>query len=123
MPTSEHDELGLKVQRANLALQEIRGNATIDGIHVVVDAQHRLLAVSTPEGRIIVEAYNAAILDAEPRVEDAVRELREDPTIDAVSTFVRDNPAHMDDQRLHHESDRGIEEPESNRSIWGDSAW
>ncbi|MFG1794884.1 hypothetical protein [Nocardia sp. NPDC049149] len=107
MSHNKHDEFGLKVQRANLALQQIRGSATIDGIHVVVDAENRLLSVSTADGETIVEAYNAAIREAQPRVDDAVRELREDPLVDAVSTFTRHNSAPPEAEPLWDESDRG----------------
>ncbi|MEC3957118.1 hypothetical protein VMT65_29070 [Nocardia sp. CDC153] len=38
-PRNDSDELGLKVQRAQHALEQIRGVGVVQGIRVIVDAE------------------------------------------------------------------------------------
>ncbi|WP_310786286.1 hypothetical protein [Mycobacterium sp. Z3061] len=87
----DFEELGLKVQRAQSALEQVRGVGAADGIRVVVDAENRLLSVTVPDEAAILAAYNAAVDDMRPKVEDAMREVRSDPRVAAMSTFVEAN--------------------------------
>ncbi|AHH20520.1 hypothetical protein NONO_c57420 [Nocardia nova SH22a] len=89
--TGHAEELGLKVQRARQAVEQIRGVGTVDGVRVVVDSDGRLLSVSLREGESILAAYNAALADMKPRIDQALQELRADPSIEAVSTFTDAN--------------------------------
>ncbi|MHA7652256.1 hypothetical protein ACX9NE_14230 [Mycobacterium sp. ML4] len=70
-----------------------------DGIRVVVDAENRLLSVNAPDEDAIVVAYNAAVDDVRPKIEDAMREVRGDPRVEAMSTFVAANSARLQAER------------------------
>lgn len=106
MPNRHNDfeELGVKVQRAQYALEQIRGTGTSDGIQVVVDAENHLLSVSVPDADAIVRAYNAAVADKQPRVDEAMRAVCEDPRVVAASTFTRANAARLEAERIRHAS-------------------
>jgi len=103
--SNDFEELGSKVQRAQRALKQARGVGTANGIRVVVDAENRLLSVTAPDEEAILAAYNAAVDDVRPLIEDAMREVRSDPRVEAMSTFVEANSA-----RLHTERTRSASE-------------
>lgn len=89
-PSSQFDELGLKVQRAQHDLERVRGTGTVGGVTVEVDAQNKL-SVSIAGGDLVIAAYQAALDDKQPKVDAAVRELMADPRAEAISTFVQAN--------------------------------
>ncbi|MEU6563342.1 hypothetical protein [Nocardia nova] len=91
MSPNNFDELGLKVQRAQRAVEQIRGTGTVNGIRVVVDASGQLISVTGPEGNTILAAYQAAIEDMRPQLDEATHELRNDSRFEAVSTFTEAN--------------------------------
>ncbi|MFD7841360.1 hypothetical protein ACFV4K_00270 [Nocardia sp. NPDC059764] len=97
---NDSDELGLKVQRAQYALEQIRGVGVVNGIRVIVDAEDRLLSVTVGEEAAIMAAYRAAVEDKRPKVDEALRELRSDSTFDAVSTYTNANSARMEAERV-----------------------
>ncbi|MGV9675862.1 hypothetical protein ACWDSJ_11340 [Nocardia sp. NPDC003482] len=90
---SDFEELGRKVQRAHQALQQIRGTGVAQGIRVIIDAENRLLSVTVDDEPAILAAYRAALADKQPKVDEALRELRADARFDAVSTFTEANAA------------------------------
>ncbi|GAB2652414.1 hypothetical protein GCM10027169_16920 [Gordonia jinhuaensis] len=90
-PNSQFDELGLKVQRAQYEVDKIRGTATVGGITVEVDAKNRLVAVDHPDAESILAAYEAALRDKQPKVDEAMRDVLSDPHAQAVSTFLETN--------------------------------
>lgn len=85
---SRHDELGLKVQRAQHALDQIRGIGTVDGVTVEVDAESQVVAVSGPDGETVLAAYRLAVLEMQPRVTAAMRELAADPRVESTMAFM-----------------------------------
>ncbi|WP_225730150.1 MULTISPECIES: YbaB/EbfC family nucleoid-associated protein [unclassified Nocardia] len=93
MSHSDFDSLGLKVQRAQRALEQARGVGEVDGIRVVVDANNRLVEVSAPDADALIAAYRAALLDLGPRLDEAMAEVRADSRFSAISTFVEANTA------------------------------
>ncbi|MDP7720714.1 YbaB/EbfC family nucleoid-associated protein [Mycobacterium sp. TY814] len=105
MASNDFEELGRKVQRAQHGLEHARGVGTANGIRVVVDAENRLLSVTAPDEEAILAAYNAAVDDVRPLIEQAMREVRADPRVEAMSTFVEANSA-----RLHAECARSASE-------------
>ncbi|WP_024800131.1 YbaB/EbfC family nucleoid-associated protein [Nocardia sp. BMG51109] len=122
---NDFDELGLKVQRAQQRLEQVRGVGTVNGIRVVVDAENRLLSVTLPEEDSIVAAYNAALADKQPQVDEAVQDLRSDPRFEAISTFadanaVRDEAEQAKRQRTYEEDDDDYYE-QRNRRGWFES--
>ncbi|MFF2556693.1 YbaB/EbfC family nucleoid-associated protein [Nocardia sp. NPDC058058] len=96
----EHDELGVKVQRAQHALSQIRATATVDGITVEVDAQNQILAISGPLGNTILTAYRQALESIHPQVTEAMRELHADPKVESTMAFTAANPATLEAARL-----------------------
>lgn len=90
---SVHDELGAKVRRAQQALEQITVIGVAGGVTVEVDAQGRLVAVSGPRGDAVVAAYRKALVDLEPLVEAAMREVVTDPQVESVSAFATANRA------------------------------
>ncbi|WP_225726562.1 MULTISPECIES: hypothetical protein [unclassified Nocardia] len=88
---ADREELGLKVQRAQHELAQIRGIGVVDGVTVEVDAENRLLAVSVPNCAAVLAAYAAAIQDKEPKVAHAMRDLTTDPRVQSVRIFVDAN--------------------------------
>ncbi|MGW4350742.1 hypothetical protein ACWELJ_01495 [Nocardia sp. NPDC004582] len=108
MKHNDSDALGLKVQRAQHALEQIRGVGVINGIRVVVDAEDRLLSVTVSEESVIMAAYRAAVEDKRPKVDEALRELRADTTFEAVSTYTKANSARWEAERR--ERQRELEE-------------
>ncbi|MFF0490041.1 hypothetical protein ACFYTQ_13575 [Nocardia sp. NPDC004068] len=93
MNPADFEELGRKVQRAHQALQQIRGTGVAQGIRVIIDAENRLLSVTVDDEPAILAAYRAALADKQPKVDEALRELRADARFDAVSTFTEANAA------------------------------
>lgn len=106
----DFEELGLKVQRAQSALEQVRGVGAADGVRVVVDAENRLLSVTVPDEAAILAAYNAAVEDMRPKVEDAMREVRSDPRVEAVSTFVE---ANTERRQAENRPEGGVEEDDA----------
>jgi hypothetical protein len=101
--TNNFEELGLKVQRAQHQLEQIQGVGTVNGIRVVVDAENRLLSVTLPDEDSILTAYNAALADKQPKIDEAMRELRADPRFEAISTFTNANAARAQAERIQNE--------------------
>lgn len=95
---NEFEELGLKVQRAQLTVQQARGVGVANGVEVVVDAENRLLSVTVAHEATIIEAYNAALADLRPKVDEAMREVRADARVTAMSTFIEANSARLEAQ-------------------------
>ncbi|RDI66823.1 hypothetical protein [Nocardia pseudobrasiliensis] len=121
---NEFEELGVKVQRAHYALQQVRGVGVVKGVRVVVDAENRLLSVTVDDEDVILAAYQAAINDKQPKVDDAMRELRADSRFEAVSTFTEANSAREDADRARRQREREEAEDrffeERNRRGWFD---
>lgn len=121
---SDFGDLGAKVQRAHYAIQQIRGVGVVNGIRVIVDAEDRLLSVTVDDEKTILAAYEAAIQDKQPKLEEATRELRADPRFEAISTFAQANSAQEEterarrQQKLEEAEDRFFEE--RNRRGWFD---
>nr|WP_314141087.1 hypothetical protein [uncultured Rhodococcus sp.] len=80
--------MGAKVQRAQLVVREIRGIGRVGGIAVEIDAENRLVALHHPDADIIVAAYQAALLDKQPQVAEAMRNVLSDPDAQAITSFV-----------------------------------
>lgn len=97
---SDYDELGVKVQRAQHALEQIRGIGTVDGVTVEVDAENQVVAVSGPRGETILAAYRLALQNMQPRVADAMRELADDPQVESAMVFTAANAAGREAERL-----------------------
>ncbi|WP_162958469.1 hypothetical protein [Nocardia yunnanensis] len=108
MNHNDSDGLGLKVQRAQHALEQIRGVGVVNGIRVVVDAEDRLLSVTVGEEAAIMAAYRAAVEDKRPKVDEALRELRADTTFEAISTYTNANSARLEAERV--ERQRKVDE-------------
>ncbi|WP_067704572.1 hypothetical protein [Nocardia jejuensis] len=104
------DQLGLKVQRAQHALEQVRGVGIVEGIRVIVDAEGHLLSVTVDEESIIMSAYRAALDDKRPKVDAALRELRADANFEAISTYTTANGARREAERV--ERQRKIDEAE-----------
>ncbi|MEV0463614.1 hypothetical protein AB0I30_13810 [Nocardia tengchongensis] len=109
MKHNDSDSLGLKVQRAQHALEQIRGVGVVNGIRVVVDAEDRLLSVTVGEESIIMAAYRAAVEDKRPKVDEALRELRNDTTYEAISTYTNANSARLEAERVENQRKPGEE--------------
>ncbi|MEG8181927.1 hypothetical protein GZH49_25860 [Nocardia terpenica] len=121
---NDFEELGVKVQRAHYALEEIRGVGVVKGVRVIIDHENRLLSVTVDEEDIILAAYQEALRDKEPKIDEAMRELRADPRVEAASTFVQANAARSEAERARRQ--RKLEEAEDrffeerNRRGWFD---
>ncbi|WP_433661363.1 YbaB/EbfC family nucleoid-associated protein [Nocardia sp. CA-128927] len=89
--SSPHDEVGIKILRAQQALAQIRGSARTGGVSIEVDSKGHLQAISIdaqaiaggPNGlcNLILHAYQQAVQDAEPRAATAMQELMDDPQV------------------------------------------
>lgn len=90
---SKFDELGLKVRRAQVELEAVRGVGTVDGVTVEVDAENQLVSLNVPGAEVILGAYREAVRDKQPKVEQATREVLNDASVGSVSTFVDANRA------------------------------
>ena len=101
MSNSAFDELGAKVQRAQLVVREIRGVGRVGGIAVEVDAENRLVALHHPDADIIVAAYRAALLDKQPQLDEAMRNVLSDPDAQAIASFVDSYAAHTQAEPAH----------------------
>lgn len=95
MSSSAFDELGVKVQRAQSIVREIRGVGRAGGIAVEVDAENRLVALHHPDADVILAAYRAALVDKAPQVDEAMRDLLSDPNAHAITSFVQSTTAVM----------------------------
>ncbi|MEG8181250.1 YbaB/EbfC family nucleoid-associated protein [Nocardia terpenica] len=113
---NDSEELGVKVRRAHYALEKIRGTGVVKGVRVIIDHENRLLSVTVDEEDIVLAAYQEALRDKEPKVDEAMRELRADPRVEAASTFVEANAARSEaerarrQQQLEEAEDRFFEE-------------
>jgi len=120
--SNNFEEIGLKVQRAQHALEQIRGVGTVKGIRVTVDAENKLVALTVDEADVILQAYSAALADKESQVELATAELQADPRFEAISTFADANTARADtvraDQARRYEEDDDAYYEERNRRGW-----
>lgn len=119
---NEFDELGLKVQRAQQRLEQVEGVGVVDGIRVIVDAQNQLLSVTLADEDAVLAAYRAAVADKQPKVDEAMQELRSDARFEAVSTFADGNAAlseahRMERQQRYQDEDDDYYE-ERNRRGW-----
>ncbi|MEC3957117.1 hypothetical protein VMT65_29060 [Nocardia sp. CDC153] len=56
--------------------------------------------MTVDEEATIMAAYRAAIEDKRPKVDEALRELRADPTFEAVSTYTQTNSARLEAERV-----------------------
>ncbi|ORI18340.1 hypothetical protein [Rhodococcus sp. 1168] len=101
MSSNAFDELGAKVQRAQLVVREIRGVGRVGGIAVEVDAENRLVALHHPDADIIVAAYQAALLDKQPQLDEAMRDVLSDPDAQAVTSFVDTYAARIQAEPAH----------------------
>ncbi|OZC53340.1 hypothetical protein CH289_10240 [Rhodococcus sp. RS1C4] len=88
MSSREFDELGAKVQRAQSVVREIRGVGRVGDIAVEVDAENRLVALHHPDSDLILAAYRAALLDKQPQLHKAMRDVLSDPDTEAIASFV-----------------------------------
>lgn len=111
-----HAELGLKVQRAQYELAQIRGVGKVDGVRVEVDAENRLVSLSVPNAERIIAAYDAAVLDMQPQIEEAMRELTEDPQVSSARIFADANAARL-------EAERRGQDTHSTGNGWLESGW
>ncbi|WP_216893619.1 YbaB/EbfC family nucleoid-associated protein [Nocardia alni] len=122
MRRNNYEELGLKVQRVHQGLEQVRGIGTVNGLRVVVDAQGRLLSVTADEEDLILAAYQAALADKQPKVDEVMRELHADPRFEAVSTFTEANAARVEAERAvrhrRHEQDDDDYYEKRNRAGW-----
>ncbi|MGY2063727.1 hypothetical protein ACW9HQ_53265, partial [Nocardia gipuzkoensis] len=117
MRDSDFDSLGVKVQRAEYALERVRGVGEVDGVRVVVDARNQLVELSIPGANAILAAYRAALEDLRPRLDEALRELHADSRFDAISTFVQANSSRPEEERRQYtDDDRST--PHSVESAW-----
>lgn len=95
---SIHDDIGLKVRRAQDALAQIRGTARSGGVEVVVDANMHLTGLHLTEAvlahspdqvaALITNTYRDAAADAEPQVRAATAELVDDPSVTRARTQI-----------------------------------
>ncbi|WP_377449694.1 hypothetical protein [Rhodococcoides fascians] len=95
MSNSAFDELGVKVQRAQSVVREIRGVGRAGGIAVEVDAENRLVALHHPDADFIMAAYKSALLDKQPQVDEAMRDVLSDPDAHAITSFVQSSSSVM----------------------------
>ncbi|MFI6997176.1 YbaB/EbfC family nucleoid-associated protein [Nocardia sp. NPDC050175] len=89
--SSPHDEVGIKILRAQQALAQIRGSARTGGVSIEVDSKGHLQGISIDAQAIaggpsrlsalILHAYQQAVQDAEPRAASAMQELMDDPQV------------------------------------------
>ncbi|PXX68537.1 hypothetical protein DFR70_102219 [Nocardia tenerifensis] len=95
----DFEELGRKVQRAQYAMAQVRGIGVVRGVSVIVDAENRLLSIDVPNATAIIEAYQAALRDKEPKAAAAMRELNADARLRSVRTFTEANSARLEAER------------------------
>lgn len=107
MSTSAFDELGAKVKRAQSVVREIRGVGRVGGIAVEVDAENRLVALHHPDADIIMAAYRAALLDKQPQLHEAMRDVLSDPDAQSVTSFVDTYAARTQTEPAHPAQTRG----------------
>ena len=88
---SDHDEVGVKVQRAQLALAQVRGRTQFGGVSIEVDADNQLTDLqlsdaaldhgATRLAELIAQAYRNAVAGAATQVRAATAELTSDPDV------------------------------------------
>lgn len=119
MQHNDFDSLGVKVRRAQTALEQARGVGDVDGVRVVIDANNRLVQASIPGAQALLAAYQAALQDLQSHLDEAMREVHADPRFDAISTFVQANAARPKDERTQSLED----DPGRSPSTGLESAW
>lgn len=87
----------------------------------MVDADNKLLDVYVPgldpdTTDRIISAYNAALEDKKPKVEEATREITTDPQFESVAAFVQANSGKLEQSWTEEDDDRYFEE--RNRRGW-----
>ncbi|MRH89492.1 hypothetical protein GFY24_18915 [Nocardia sp. SYP-A9097] len=90
----------MKVQRAQHALEKIRGTATVDGITVEVNAENQVVAITGPHAAATLAAYRQALQTIQPQVAEATRELTTDPQVESARAFAAANPAGIEAERI-----------------------
>ncbi|ATL70625.1 hypothetical protein [Nocardia terpenica] len=93
------DSLGVKVRRAQLALERARGVGEVNGVRVVVDANCHLVAVSVQDEEALLAAYRAALQDLAPQLDEAMREVRADSRFTSVSARTEVDSARLEAER------------------------
>lgn len=115
-PNEAFEELGLKVQRAQYQMEQVRGIGTARGVRVTVDAENHLLSVDAPDGAAVLEAYEAALRDKQPKVEAAMREINNDASFQSVLIFSEANSARLERERIQRQEDAESERYSANAS-------
>ncbi|NLU83026.1 hypothetical protein [Rhodococcus sp. HNM0569] len=108
MTHGNHEELGAKVRRAQLAVEQIRGVGTVDGVTVQVSADNTIISIDGPASvkpETVLEAYRIALRDKEPRVEAAMRDVLQDARVSQLSTFT-DSRGRREPGPEHHAIDQ-----------------
>ncbi|MFC9434541.1 hypothetical protein [Nocardia sp. NPDC057030] len=119
MRHNDFDSLGLKVRRAQAALEQVRGVGDVDGVRVIVDANNRLVQASIPGAQALLAAYQAALEDLQSQLDEAMREVHADSRFDAISTFVQANAARLEDERTQSIDDEpGCANPTGMETAW-----
>ncbi|MFB8277949.1 hypothetical protein [Nocardia colli] len=118
MQHNNFDSLGLKVRRAQAALEHARGVGEVDGVRVVIDANNRLVQASIPGAQALLAAYQAALQDLQSHLDEAMREIHADPRFDAISTFVHANEARLEVERVQPVDDPGRSRPTGVETAW-----
>ncbi|MEV6562869.1 hypothetical protein AB0M22_44625 [Nocardia sp. NPDC051756] len=119
MQHNDFDSLGLKVRRAQAALEQVRGVGDVDGVQVIIDANNRLVQASIPGAPALLAAYQAALQDLQSQLDEAMREVHADPRFDAISTFAQANAARLDDERSQSpDGDPGPSNPTGVETAW-----
>lgn len=100
------EEFGRKVQRVQYELDQIRATGFSGNVKVEVDAAGRLLSVRSPDGAAILEAYQAALSEAESRAKAVAQDVLNDPLATTVRGLFETNNAQLEaDRRKHDEKD------------------
>ncbi|ATI30640.1 MULTISPECIES: YbaB/EbfC family nucleoid-associated protein [Rhodococcus] len=98
MTANSFDDIGVKVRRAQEALDRVVGRASDRAVEVEVDAKGHLGRLRLTDAALaagpdlladrIVQMYTAAVRDARPQVDAALAEVTSDPQMSAITSFV-----------------------------------